>query len=224
MSSENAIFRVWALDDVIYGPVPASVLKTWALDERLAAESWVFSEQTRHWRTAGQMPELAEVFGAGDLAPGEPVVRAGLLRRIKVLGSLNDEQLDRFGGIGQLTHFPAFIPIFKAGTPGDTLYFVLEGQVRLTINTQGREILISVQEMGGVFGQISLFDGLPRVTDAMADSPVTAFRVNAGAFHGLCADRPDIGAPVLLALGRTLAARIRSDDKHLCELVAMSQG
>ena len=47
------------------------------------------------------------------------------------------------------------------------------------------------------------------------------FRVTAANFRRLCQKRPDIGTVVLHALGRTLALRIRSDDKHLAEMVAM---
>ena len=102
------------------------------------------------------------------------------------------------------------------------MFFLLEGTVRLRLLAKGREILIALQEVGGVFGQISLFDGGPRVTDAVSDTPVTVLKIGAASFKLFCQSHPEIATPILLGLGRTLASRIRTDDKHLCEIVAMN--
>lgn len=225
-------FKVLALDDVCYGPVDLQQLIDWARDERLMAESWVLCIDTERWQKAAHMPQLRELFSqleppdtaltAQESGPGAPV-RPGILRRVRVLAELNDEQLTELATVGEIVRFPAFTTVMRAGTIGDSMFFVIDGQVRLRIIVKEREILITVQEAGGVFGQISMFDGGPRVTDAVTDAPTTLFKVSSVAFKKLCANRPDIGTPVLLALGRTLAARIRTDDRHLTELVTLNQ-
>ena len=220
MEAQVASFKVWALDDVVYGPVELEELRGWARDERVSAESWIYCVTTRRWSTALELPGLRELFVC-DTEPAA-AVRPGVLRRIRVLGDLGDEQLSTFARLGEVVRFPAFTTIMKVGSPGDSMFFVLDGQVRLRILVKEREILIAVQEAGGVFGQISLFDSGPRVTDAVSDSPVMLFKVTAAAFRQLCCTQPEVATPVLLALGRTLATRIRTDDKHLCEMVAMS--
>lgn len=225
-------FKVLALDDVCYGPVDLQQLIDWARDERLMAETWVLCVGTQRWQKAAHMPQLRELFSTleppdvalsiQDAGPGTPV-RPGILRRVRVLADLNDEQLTELAKIGEVIRFPAFTAVMRAGTIGDSMFFVLDGQVRLRIIIKEREILIAVQEAGGVFGQISMFDGGPRVTDAVTDLPATLFKVSSVTFKKLCANRPDIGTPVLLALGRTLATRIRTDDRHLTELVTLNQ-
>jgi Cyclic nucleotide-binding domain len=224
MKEQAYTYRVWALDDVIYGPVALEVLRGWVLDERINGDSWLFCEESKQWSTAANTPGLTDLFAVEVSETSSDGVRGATLRRIKAFGSLNDEQLGVVARMGERVHYPAYTTILKAGTPGNSVYFVLDGQVRQRIMVKGREILIGIQEVGGVFGQLSVFDNLPRITDVLTDSAVTLFHLPSEGFRTLCTTRADIAAPILLALGRTLATRIRSDDKHLCEIVAMTEG
>jgi hypothetical protein len=227
MDTTDAVYRVWALDDVVYGPVNLETLRSWILDERIHAGTWIYHEKSRRWMIA------PDILGLRDLLVVDPGVaeglnhaseclRPGVLRRVKVLAELNDDQLHLVSHIGEVLRFPPYTTIMKLGTPGDSMFFLLEGTVRLRLLAKGREILIALQEVGGVFGQISLFDGGPRVTDAVSDTPVTVLKIGAGSFKLFCQSHPEIATPILLGLGRTLASRIRTDDKHLCEIVAMN--
>ena len=235
MSSETqpSGFKVLALDDVCYGPVDVEALAQWVKDERVVADSWVFCLTEQRWLMASHLPELSQLFeppSDPEAVPDESAdgtkaaIRPGTLRRMRVLSDLSDEQLTKVIEIGEIVRFPPFTPIMKVGDVGDSMYLVLDGQVRLRIMVKGHEILIAVQETGGVFGQISLFDGGPRITDAVTDAASMLFKITASKFRWLCETHPDIGTKVLHALGRTLALRIRSDDKHLAEMVAMHSG
>ncbi|MBN8247885.1 MAG: cyclic nucleotide-binding domain-containing protein [Verrucomicrobia bacterium] len=221
-------FRVWALDDSMYGPVTLEVLRDWVRDERIVADSWVFCETSRRWQTAGQMPGLRMLFGedlssAVDLEP-HPMLKPSILRRVRAFGDLSDEDLGALTRVGDIVQLPAFQTIMRAASPSDALYFIIEGQVRQRIHVRQREILIAVKEAGSAFGYISLFDGGPHVTDAVTDSPVTLFRISTTKLREICVRRPEAGVAILFSLGRSLAQRIRSDDRHLYELVALNQG
>lgn len=218
-------YRVWALDDVIYGPVPLESLRSWVRDERIHQGSWIFCEKNHRWQTAGDLPGLRELFEVADTPQslaGADEVRPAMLRRIRVLSELTDSQLAIVAQHGEQVRFNAYTTIMKMGAPGDSLFLVLEGHVRQRIFVKEREILIGIQEAGGQFGQISLFDRGPRITDAISDTPVTLFKIDGDRFRALCHAYPEIATPILLSLGRTLATRIRTDDKHLCEIVAMN--
>ena len=56
-------YKVWALDDAVYGPVEMDSLVNWARDERILPESWVFCETTRKWLQALELTELRPIFG-----------------------------------------------------------------------------------------------------------------------------------------------------------------
>lgn len=226
--AESREYRVWALDDSVYGPVRMDVLRDWVRDERIVPESWIFCETNRRWQQAGQIPELEALFGLDSPEPalgdGPQPLKPSILRRIRAFGELSDGDLGTLIRMGELIQLPAFQTIMRANSPADVIYFIIEGQVRQRITVRQREILIAVKEAGTSFGYISLFDGGPHVTDAVSDTPVTLFRIATTRLRDLCAVRPDVGVSILFSLGRSLAQRIRSDDRHLYELVALNQG
>ncbi len=224
--SAPKLYRVWAMDDVVYGPVTAEVLRDWVRDERMLPETWVFCETTRRWNPARELAELRPLFGEEDSpatdAPAN-AIRPAVLRRIRAFAEMDDAELSEIGRLGELVKPPAFQTLMKAGTASDAIYFVIEGQVRQRIMVRDREILIAVKESGTAFGYISLFDGGPHITDAITDSPSTLFRVPLERFRKFCSTHPEIGVKILFSLGRTLSTRVRSDDRHLCELVVLNQ-
>lgn len=218
-------YRVWAMDDVVYGPVTPDILRDWVRDERILPDSWIFCESTRQWNAAREITELRVLFGLETESASEEsqAIRPAVLRRIRAFGELSDDDLAAVGRLGELVKVGAFQTLMRAGTPSDAVYFVIEGQVRQRIMVRDREILIAVKESGTAFGYISLFDGGNHITDAVSDSPAILFRIPLGRFHHFCKTRPEIGVNILFSLGRTLATRVRSDDRHLCELVALNQ-
>lgn len=226
--SNAPAYRVWALDDSVYGPVAAEVLRDWVRDERILPQTWIFCETTRRWRQAAQMADLRVLFASDAESEAEiviePRMKPAILRRIRAFGELSDEDLAEVVRYGELLQLPAFQTIMRANSASDAVYFIIDGQVRQRIMVRQREVLIAVKEAGASFGYISLFDGGPHITDAVSDSPVTLFRVPTARLRELCNARPEIGVPLLFSLGRSLAGRIRSDDRHLYELVALSQG
>lgn len=216
-------YKVLGLDDTLYGPVEISQLIEWAKDERILPDSWILCLANRRWLTAAEAPELRPHLAALQAATAAlpPELHPDILRRVRVFSELSTDQLVRLASYADVQHFPAGTLVIRAGKPGDSVFFVLSGRVRLKLLVKGRELTISQIEAGGVFGQISLFDSGPYVTDAIAESDITCARVTAFNFRRLFRAAPDLAVPIVLGLGRTLAMRIRTDDKHLCELAAM---
>src|ERR1019366_2035707 len=59
--------------------------------------------------------------------------------------------------------------LFSEGDPGEKLYVVLEGKIKLSrAAPDGRENLLSVHGPGEMFGELSLFDPSPRTSSATA--------------------------------------------------------
>jgi CRP-like cAMP-binding protein len=61
--------------------------------------------------------------------------------------------------------------IFSQSDPGETLYGVMTGRVRISASTSsGREVFLNIMEPGESFGEIALLDGRPRTATATAMS------------------------------------------------------
>jgi CRP/FNR family cyclic AMP-dependent transcriptional regulator len=95
--------------------------------------------------------------------------------------------------------------LFAEGTEGDKLYIIITGKIKLTkAAPDGRENLLSVHGPGEMFGELSLFDPIPRTSSATA---VTNARLAALAHDDLrtwlCA-RPQVAMHMLQALAQRL--------------------
>ena len=92
------IYFVWGVDETPYGPIEFSTLTGWIKDERIVADTWIFSRAVGNWQQASNLTELKPFFN-GELAapnfdkPFTAGFKPGVLRRIKILADLNDAQL-----------------------------------------------------------------------------------------------------------------------------------
>jgi CRP-like cAMP-binding protein len=91
---------------------------------------------------------------------------------------------------------------------------ILDGELRVRLMAGDAETTLATLEAGECFGEIALFDHGMRSADVVANKDSTLLRIGVGAVQKLAQDQPQIATPFLWALGRTLAARIRQDNKR----------
>lgn len=95
--------------------------------------------------------------------------------------------------------------LFAKGDAADGLYGVLSGRVRIsTHGLDGRELLVNLFEPGGWFGEISMFDGLPRTHDAYAVGTTELLLIPRDRFLTLLTERPELYPHFLRMLCRKL--------------------
>lgn len=76
--------------------------------------------------------------------------------------------------MAQIQRLDAGQRLFRRGDKPSGLYAVVEGAVRVgAVSESGKEALLTLVEPPYWFGEISLFDGLPRTHDAFAENPST---------------------------------------------------
>lgn len=226
-SADGAGFRIWGVDNVVYGPVELPVLVNWVKEERVTGETWVFSERDNAWQKAARVAELRMFFQtkapAGAAAaplsavPGPTAgapLKPGVLRRVKIFADFSDEQLERFIRFMEVQSVRQWTEIVKQGQHGDAMYLVLEGELRVRLMIGGKETTLVTLGAGEFFGEIALFDQGPRSADVIANKDSTLLMVSDGAFQKMLLQAPELAAPFLLAMGRTLTARIRADNKR----------
>ncbi len=83
--------------------------------------------------------------------------------------------------------------IHAKGDAPDGLYGVRSGQVRISnVGSDGQEILVAVFQPGGWWGEISMFDGLPRTHDALAVGDTEIVLLPQQRFQALLQQKPDL--------------------------------
>lgn len=105
--------------------------------------------------------------------------------------------------------------IFRQGDPGDALYVITEGAVKIVLpSPAGDEAIIATLHSGDFFGELALLDGKPRSASAVAIEAATTASLSRDAFRGLLDVHPDLRD----ALFAAIAARLRRLTTHVEEL------
>lgn len=214
-------YKVWAVDGVVYGPVELPALINWVRDERVVSDTWIFLEHEQRWDWAAAIPELQICFR--KLRPADPGshpphaiadLNPAWLRRVKVLADLGEQQLERFVQFMEVYPVRQWQEVVLQGQSGDAMYLVLEGELRVRLIIDGKESILATLGPGEFFGEIALFDHGARSADVIANKDSVLLRVSVENFDRLLARAPELAAPFMLSVGRTLVARIRADNKR----------
>lgn len=209
------LFRVWGQDNIAYGPLTLPALVAWVKQHRVAADTWIFTDEDKTWQPARQVAPLKLFFGAkpppGQPKPegavGEPAVRPEHLHRVRVFADMDLKQLASFLGYMEPVRVRKFTPLFKRGDHGDAMYFLLEGEVRAFTMIEGKETTLFTMRVGDSFGEIALLIQGPRTSDMAANEDSLLMRLPASAFEQIVREAPALATPFLLAIARTITHR-----------------
>ena len=95
--------------------------------------------------------------------------------------------------------------IFHLGDPGDALFIVTSGAVKISLPSEGGdEAIFAILRPGDFFGELALLDGAPRSTTAAALEPTETLVLPRDRFRDLVASEPAIRDALLAALAREL--------------------
>jgi CRP/FNR family cyclic AMP-dependent transcriptional regulator len=116
----------------------------------------------------------------------------------------------------RLVDFPRGHVTFAEGEPGDRLYIITSGKVKIGQRYPGGgENLLTIMGPSDMFGELSIFDAGPRTSSATAITEVRAASMDSDAVRAWIADRPEITERLL----RVLARRLRRTNSNLTDLV-----
>jgi CRP-like cAMP-binding protein len=105
--------------------------------------------------------------------------------------------------------------IFHQGDPGDALYIISDGSVKILLHsTEGEEAIIATLRPGDFFGELSLLDREPRSATAKALEPTEAWELPREALRRLI----DADVGLRDALLTALSTKLRRATGHVEEL------
>jgi CRP/FNR family cyclic AMP-dependent transcriptional regulator len=112
--------------------------------------------------------------------------------------------------------FPRGHVIFSEGEPGDRLYIISSGKVKVGRKApDGRENLLAVFGPSDMFGELSIFDPGPRTSTATTVTEVRAHTMDRAALRDWINKRPEIAEQLL----RVIARRLRRTNNMLADLI-----
>jgi CRP-like cAMP-binding protein len=105
--------------------------------------------------------------------------------------------------------------LFHEGDPGDALFIVASGAVKVVVpSDEGDEAILATLRRGDFLGELALLDGAPRSASAIALEPTETLALPRSRFIALVATEPAIRDALL----SSLATELRRLTAHVAEL------
>ncbi len=146
-----------------------------------------------------------------------------VLKRAPIFKDLDDEEVEAVLEICSELTFKFGHKIFKEGEPGNRLYIIEEGEVRISREMPGSgEEALTVLKPGACFGEMSVFDRSERSTDAIANVDCKLITITRADFEMLLDFNRDLGYKILWAVVKLLCERLRITNDNLRSFLAMS--
>ncbi|MFL6153489.1 MAG: Crp/Fnr family transcriptional regulator [Ornithinibacter sp.] len=106
--------------------------------------------------------------------------------------------------------------VFNEGEPGDSLYIVISGKIKLSRRSpDGRENVLAVMGPSDQFGELSVFDPGPRTATATAVTDVKLARMPQAVLRPWIEAHPEVGERLL----HVLARRLRRTNDSVADLI-----
>jgi CRP-like cAMP-binding protein len=137
------------------------------------------------------------------------------LRAIPMFSGVSEDALESIASLLIERSFPKNKTIVEEGAPGDYMYIIVEGRVKVTkLSGDGREKILELLDVGDFFGEMSLFDEAPRSASVKAMSKVRILALARNDFLRLLSRSPDLALSVIQELTR----RLRQIDEQASSL------
>ena len=105
--------------------------------------------------------------------------------------------------------------LFHEGDPGDSLFIVASGAVKVVVpSEEGGEAILATLQRGDFLGELALLDGAPRSASAIALEATETLALPRDRFNALVASEPVIRDALL----SSLAGELRRLTAHVAEL------
>jgi CRP/FNR family cyclic AMP-dependent transcriptional regulator len=131
---------------------------------------------------------------------------------------LTPDERRGFAALVREQRYPRGALIVRQGDPGDALYVVRSGAVKVAVVGQdGREVILGTLGQGDHFGELALIDGQPRSAHVVAMEPTVLLVLRRDEFRRQVEQMPRVAWALLEELSR----RLRDADAKITGLVLL---
>jgi CRP/FNR family cyclic AMP-dependent transcriptional regulator len=144
-----------------------------------------------------------------------------LLRRVPFLAALDASNREALAAAAKRRRFRRGETIFHKDDPGESLFIIDEGSVRIYLpSPQGTDLTLAVLGPGDFFGDMALLDGRPRSASAEALQETETAALDRGDFTAVIRSQPEAAMAVLAAV----AQRLRETNEMAEDLAFLDVG
>jgi CRP/FNR family transcriptional regulator, cyclic AMP receptor protein len=171
---------------------------------RLKSELVGCTEALRAWQF------FKDLAGVPQDKTGEartfPSSKLSVLRKHPIFCELEPEALDQLCRYAKHVTLKRGASIFSKGDPGNSLFAVISGTVKISITSpDGRTAILNLIGPGEIMGEIAVLDGAPRTADATANTNCEIFLIDRRDFLPFVRSQPALAMKFI----ELLCARLR---------------
>lgn len=104
--------------------------------------------------------------------------RLALLRQVDALEQLENEYLEMIASKMTLCYYDSGKTLFNEGDPGDSMYIVVVGVLKVIVIRNNTELIIAQITPGQFFGEMSMLTGEPRTATIRTATDVIAYEIH----------------------------------------------
>lgn len=140
------------------------------------------------------------------------------LKKIPFFTRLRGADLEALSALIKKKHFDKDEGIIFKDEPGNALYMVVEGKVKVVITSEeGQEMEVASLGHGDFFGEMSLFADFPRSADVMAVEKTELALIEKRDFIDYIKKNPEVAVGLL----REMSYRLRAADEKIESLALL---
>ena len=115
--------------------------------------------------------------------------------------------------------------VFVEHMPGESLYLICEGTVRISkMLAEGEEKTLVILGPEDVFGEMAVLDGAPRAATARVAENARLLAVKKKDFEALCEANPRVGIKLMRNIVRLFSQRVRENSDDYRQMLLWSLG
>lgn len=124
-----------------------------------------------------------------------------MLHHVQLFRSLAPKDTDTLTAHSTTRSYPANTVLITEGDSTDSLYIILEGEMKVYVSDdQGKEAILNILGPGEYFGELALLDDAPRSASVMTLAPSKVMIVSKADFKRCLASNPELAYNLIISL------------------------
>lgn len=137
------------------------------------------------------------------------------LKKVPLFAELDEDELQQLASVTREQHYKKHMTIVHVDDPGNALYILKNGLVKITIEDQnGYEMILRILYPTDFFGEMSLIDGMPRSATVTTQDASEVLTIARDHFLSIIEKSPRI----MLKMASMLSKRLRKANELIHSL------
>jgi len=201
--------KYWLVDYAKYNDTDALIRQRIWYAFRRAGLNFAFPTRTLH----------VERRRDAEIRDGDGGAIAERLSAVDIFAPLSADETTMLAQAAVSHVFAPGETVIRAGDPGESMFVVHKGRVRVQVNENGRPRTVATLNEGDFFGEMALFTGEPRTANVLALEETEVLEIGHAAMKRVFDTNPDLVESLSFIMAERrqgLASQTDSDatDKH----------